>query len=113
MAILSRLLNKTVDVKRPDKIYNAVGDTAGVLTTVESSIKCRITRNKFIGQDTINEAGRISAATHRIFMDTGLDIKTGDYVVDGNDKYWVDSVNIIPGGEIDHHIECACIKTSI
>lgn len=112
MAIFSILLNKTVTIKRTSQVFNDIGDVKNELTTVATDVKCRITRNKFIGQDTFNEAGRISAATHRIFFNTGVDVKTGDYVYDGTDEYWVDNANTIPGGATDHHIECECVKTN-
>jgi len=109
MAIITRLLNKTVNITRPTAgTENSIGELSGAVTTIETAIPCRINKHEFVGQDTFNQAGRVSTATHKAFFNVGTDIQAGDYIVDGSVKYWVDNVNPIPGGETTSHMEVMC-----
>ncbi|MHA2363876.1 MAG: hypothetical protein ACXAC7_07950 [Candidatus Hodarchaeales archaeon] len=112
MAILVRLLNKTVNITRPTGATNTMGEPTGAVSTVETGIVCRINKHKFIGQDTFNQAGRVSTASYKAFFNVGVDIQAGDYIIDGSDKYWVDNVDTAPGGKEDSHYEVECTKSN-
>lgn len=112
MPIESNLLNQLGVITRPDKTYNAIGDSSGTVTIVASNVPCRVARHEAVNKDTFNQAGRIEASSHKIFLNSGVDIQTGDYMTVGGVKYWVNDPNLIPGGVTDHHIEVLCSMTN-
>ncbi len=95
-----------------EKVYNGIGDAAGTVATVATDVPCRVARHESVTQDTFSESGRVESSTHKIFLNSGVDIQTGDYITIESVKYWVNDPNLIPGGVTDHHIEVLCSMTN-
>ena len=112
MAISESLLNKTVIVKRDTiEVVDSYGDVSTTLASI-ASIKMRINRNRG-GEKEIRITGKIITSTHKGFCLPTANIRMGDYVIDGTEKYWVDFVDDKPGGVTDHHKEIYMTLTEV
>lgn len=103
--MLTRLLNKTLTVKRISSSISDSGEEVNNVQIISSNVSGRITRNKGTVSEIVQEYGLSIASTHKIFTNYGIDVLEGDYIYDGNTPYVVSYVDKIPGGVVDSHFE--------
>lgn len=110
--MLSRLLNKTVIIKRYDNTSNDSGDMSNAKINVATGIKIRITTNKKVSNDTLGDSGFYSASTHLGFCYMNDLIKKDMFVVDGTKEYKIDYVDVNPGGSLSSHYQLYMTEVS-
>ncbi len=113
MAIIDRFFNTTVNIYRIVQVENDLGEFGEEQYVLkQTNIKARIgsgASNEATREGALKDLGFGSGLKNKLFIETTVDIKSGDRVieaVDTNNKYYVDYVNKRPGGLTDHHQEC-------
>jgi len=115
MSIDESKLPQSVTISEPSSSLDAYGNPDGTLAVINSSVPCRITRNKHYNAEAGSEAGFLSRSTHLIFMNHTYNsitntVKTGFQISTGSDIYIVQFVDDAPGGVEDHHQQIYCTK---
>ncbi len=104
--MIAELYNKTCTIYTLGTSVNAIGEQQMALTTLASSVPCRINRNS--GTKQVQASNLNTRIKVRIYMAPRTDFEEFDTITVDSLNYKVESAYIVSAYSQPHHLEVDC-----